>query len=193
MFVAQSDSEFCNSRPSADDYMEVSAQEDLYKEATQTYGATLQRLARAYESDPDKRRDLLQDIHLALWLSLEKYEARCSLRTWVYRVAHNTATSHVIRQHRTNSRELFSLEQIEAMPDRVDPARDAGDRLAIERLFELIHQLKPLERDVMLLYLENLDAASIAEITGISPVHVRVLIHRIKVILTRRFHKGGPS
>ena len=173
--------------------MGVSAQEDLYKEATQTYGATLQRLARAYESDPDKRRDLLQDIHLALWLSLEKYEARCSLRTWVYRVAHNTATSHVIRQHRTNSRELFSLEQIEAMPDSVDPARDAGDRLAIEKLFELIHQLKPLERDVMLLYLENLDAASIAEITGISAVHVRVLIHRIKVILTRRFHKGGHS
>jgi len=173
--------------------MDVSAQENLYREATQTYGATLQRLARAYESDPDKRRDLLQDIHLALWLSLEKYEARCSLRTWVYRVAHNTATSHVIRQHRTNSRELFSLDQIEAMPDSVDPARDAGDRMAIERLLELIHQLKPLERDVMLLYLEDLDAASIAEITGISAVHVRVQIHRIKAILMRRFQKGGHS
>ena len=173
--------------------MDVSAQENLYREATQTYGATLQRLARAYESDPDKRRDLLQDIHLALWLSLEKYEARCSLRTWVYRVAHNTATSHVIRQHRTNSRELFSLEQIETMPDGVDPARDAGDRMAIERLFELIHQLKPLERDLMLLYLEDLDAASIAEITGISAVHVRVQIHRIKAILMRRFQKGGHS
>jgi RNA polymerase sigma-70 factor (ECF subfamily) len=173
--------------------MDVSAQEDLYREATQTYGAMLQRLARAYESDPDKRRDLLQDIHLALWLSLEKYEARCSLQTWVYRVAHNTATSHVIRQHRTNSRELFSLEQIEAMADGADPARDAGDRMAIERLFELIHQLKPLERDVMLLYLEDLDAASIAEITGISAVHVRVQIHRIKAILTRRFQRGGHS
>lgn len=173
--------------------MDVSAQEDLYREATQSYGATLQRLARAYESDPDKRRDLLQDIHLALWLSLEKYEARCSLRTWVYRVAHNTATSHVIRQHRTNSRELFSLEQIEVMSDGADPARDADDRMAIERLFELIHQLKPLERDVMLLYLEDLDAASIAEITGISAVHVRVQIHRIKAILARRFHRGGHS
>src|SRR3954466_5248653 len=97
--------------------MDVSAQEDLYREAAQTYGAMLQRLARAYESDTDKRRDLLQEMHLALWLSLEKYEARCSLRTWVYRVAHNTATSYVIRQHRTNSRELFSLKQFEEMPD----------------------------------------------------------------------------
>ena len=173
--------------------MDVRAQEDLYKEATQIYGATLQRLARAYESDADKRRDLLQEIHLALWLSLEKYEARCSLQTWVYRVAHNTATSHVIRQHRTSSREFYSLEQIEAMSDSADPARDAGDRMALERLMELIHQLKPLERDVMLLYLEDLDAASIAEITGISAVHVRVQIHRIKTILARRFHRGGHS
>src|SRR6185436_20494964 len=112
--------------------MDVSAQEDLYREATQQYGATLQRLARAYELDADKRRDLLQDIHLALWLSLEKYEARCSLRTWVYRVAHNTATSHVIRQQRRNSRELLSLKQIEEAPDRADPVKDAGERKAIE-------------------------------------------------------------
>ena len=121
------------------------------------------------------------------------YNRHDFIRTWIYRVAHNTATSHVIRQHRRNSRELLSLEQIEAMPDGTDPVRDAGDRMAIERLFELIHQLKPLERDVMLLYLEDLDAAAIAEITGISAVHVRVQIHRIKAILSRRFHKGGHS
>jgi RNA polymerase sigma-70 factor (ECF subfamily) len=169
----------------------VSAQKDLYKEAAQTFGAVLQRLVRAYEADPDKRRDLLQDIHLALWLSLEKYEERCSLRTWVYRIAHNTATSYVIRQHRANSRELVSLKQIEAMADGTDPARNADERKALERLFELIHRLKPLDRDLMLLYLENLDAPAIAEIMGISPGYVRVQVHRIKTILTRQFHRKG--
>jgi RNA polymerase sigma-70 factor (ECF subfamily) len=173
--------------------MDVSAHEELYKHAAQTYGAALGRLARACEMDPEKRRDLLQDMHLALWLSLEKYEARCSLRTWVYRVAHNTAASHVIRQRRTSARELFSLEQIEAMTDGSDPARDADDRMAVQRLYELIQRLKPLERDVMLLYLEDLDAPSIAEIVGISAVHVRVQIHRIKSILAKKFHKGGQS
>src|SRR5437868_11500870 len=134
------------------DYLGVSAQEALYREATQTYRAALQRLARAYENDPDKRRDLLQDIHLALWLSFEKYEERCSLRTWVYRVAHNTATSHVIRQHRMHSRELLSLEQVETATLQDDPARSTDKQMAIEKLLELIHRLKPLERDVMLLY-----------------------------------------
>jgi RNA polymerase sigma-70 factor (ECF subfamily) len=169
----------------------VSAQESLYQEAIDSYGTALQRVARAYEADSDKRRDLLQDIHLALWLSLEKFEARCSLRTWVYRIAHNTATSHVIRQHRRNSHELFSLKQVEEAPDHTDPAKNAGERKAIERLFDLIHRLKPLDRDVMLLYLEDLDAPSIAEIVGISPGHVRVQVHRIKAILTRQFHQKG--
>jgi len=173
--------------------MTVSAQESLYQEAIDRYGSAMQRVARANEADPDKRKDLLQEIHLALWLSLEKYESRCSLQTWVYRIAHNTATSHVIRQHRRNSHELLSLKQIEEAPDFANTVKDVGERKAIERLFELIHRLKPLDRDVMLLYLEDLDAPSIAEIVGISPGHVRVQVHRVKAILTRKFHQKGLS
>src|ERR1044071_3147865 len=121
----------CNRGGAANDYPVVSPQEALYKEAAETYAAALQRLVRAYEADADKRRDLLQDIHLALWLSLEKYEARCSLRTWVYRVAHNTATSYVIRQRRTNSRELLTLEQIEARAGDANAVQRADERIAI--------------------------------------------------------------
>ena len=113
-----------------------------------TYGDALDRLVRAYELDSEKRRDLLQEILLALWRSFEKFEGRCSLRTWVYRVAHNIATSHVIRQHRTNSR-LVSLEEIETMALQSDA--HAADRLDLERLLQLIHQLNPPDRELMLL------------------------------------------
>jgi DNA-binding PadR family transcriptional regulator len=45
------------------------AKEDaLYEEAVAEFGPALERLARAYESDPDKRHDLLQEIHVTLWL-----------------------------------------------------------------------------------------------------------------------------
>src|SRR4051795_13053065 len=76
----------------------VAKQEDLYQEVAAMYGPALARLARAYETDADRVRDLLQDIHVALWQSLARFEGRCSLRTWVYRVAHNVATSQVIRR-----------------------------------------------------------------------------------------------
>jgi RNA polymerase sigma-70 factor, ECF subfamily len=169
--------------------MRSNDQDDLYRRSSAEYGAALDRLVRAYELDPDKRRDLLQEIHLALWRSFEHFEARCSLRTWVYRVAHNTAASHVMRQKRTNSR-LMSLKEIESLPDRRDPGRETNERLAIDRLLQLIHQLKPPDREVMLLYLEDLDAAAIGEITGMSAGSVRTQVHRIKTMLARRLRVG---
>ena len=165
------------------------SQDELYQKASADYGAALDRLVRAYELDPDKRRDLQQEIHLALWRSFEHFEARCSVRTWVYRVAHNTAASHVMRQKRTNSR-LMSLKEIESMADQRDPSRETDDRLAIDRLLQLIHQLKPPDREVMLLYLEDLEAAAIGEITGMSAGSVRTQVHRIKTVLTRRLRAG---
>jgi RNA polymerase sigma-70 factor (ECF subfamily) len=164
--------------------------DELYEEATATYGAALDRLARAYEADPDNRRDLLQEIHLALWRSFEHFAQRCSLRTWVYQVAHNTAASHVLRQRRTYAA-LVSLEEIETIPVREEDELAVDRRAALEHLLRLIQRLKPLDRQVILSYLEGMDAASIGEITGISPANVAMKIHRIKNILTRRYQKGG--
>ncbi len=168
-------------------------QDDLYQKAAADYGAALDRLVRAYELDPDKRRDLLQEIHLALWRSFERYESRCSLRTWVYRVAHNVAASYVIQQRRVNSQVLLSLKEIDSMADPVDRTPGAHDRLELDRLMEVIHKLKPPDREVMLLYLEDLDAESIGEITGMSAANVRTHVHRIKAILARRLNAGRPS
>jgi RNA polymerase sigma-70 factor (ECF subfamily) len=114
--------------------------------------------------EPDKRRGLLQEIHLALWRSFERYRADCSLRTWVYRVAHNTATSWVTRPKQDRSQMLVSLEEVEMVP--VPP--DADRRLALQRLTHSVQRLKPEDREVILAYLEGMEAAEIGELTGIS-------------------------
>ena len=167
------------------------SQVELYQQSSADYGAALSRLARAYEADPDKRRDLLQEVHLALWRSFARFDGRCSLRTWVYRVAHNVANSHVTKQLRSGSHNLVSLEEAENMPDpRMSNAAE-DQRRSLDRLLGLIQQLEPLERQVIVSYLEELDANSIAEITGLSPGNVATKVHRIKNILSRRF-RGGP-
>lgn len=168
----------------------AAALEQRYTEAAAAFGPALERLARAYERDPDKRRDLLQEIHVALWRSLARFDGRCSLRTWVYRVAHNTATSKVLRPQ-TNAPSLVALDDALESATATAGGEEALDRRrAIERLQDLIWRLRPLDRQVMLLYLEQLDAASIAEITGFSAANVATKVHRIKQLLIQRFHEG---
>jgi RNA polymerase sigma-70 factor (ECF subfamily) len=162
---------------------------DLYQEVTAAYGRAMERLARAYEADPDRRQDLLQEIHLEVWKSLEVYEARCALRTWVYRVAHNTAAKHVIRRCRTKPEVLVSLEEVSQLKHKQDEV--AGGKEVVRQLMEVIHLLKPPDRQLMLLYLEGVDTESIAEIIGLSPGNVRTKIHRLKTILARQFHQGA--
>jgi RNA polymerase sigma-70 factor (ECF subfamily) len=168
----------------------AASQDDLYIDAANKYGSSLERLASAYEADPEKRRDLSQDIHFQLWRSFQRYDARCSLRTWVYRVAHHVATSHVLRERRIFSN-LVSLEELEMLPDKDQGQLVADQRINLGRLSMLIQQLKPLDRQVIISYLEDMDAASIGEITGLSSGNVAMRIHRIKNILARRFRQGG--
>lgn len=166
------------------------SQDDLYRDAVDKFGSSLERLARAYEADPEKRRDLSQDIHFQLWRSFQRYDARCSLRTWSYRVAHHVAASYVMREKRTFST-LVSLEELETLSDKEQSELAAEQRMNLGRLSTLIQRLKPLDRQVIVSWLEGMDATSIGEITGLSPGSVAMRIHRIKNLLTRRFREGG--
>jgi hypothetical protein len=86
-----------------------SAPEESYRQSVAEYGAALDRLAYAYEVDPELRRDLLQEVHLALWRSFANFDEKCSLRTWTYRVAHNVAASHVAAKSNGKGMYLSSL------------------------------------------------------------------------------------
>jgi RNA polymerase sigma-70 factor, ECF subfamily len=167
-------------------------QDNSYHEAARQYGAALERLARAYEADADLRRDLLQDIHVALWRSMASFDGRCSLRTWVYRVAHNVAATHVLRQRR-RVQALVGLEELENLPDETGGQQAVDRSHALDRLLQLIQRLNPLDRQLILAYLEGFDAASIGEIAGLSPGNVATKIHRIKNLLGRRFRQEGQN
>lgn len=155
-----------------------------YQTAAAQFGSALARLARVYEPDPDQRRDLLQDIHLELWRSFSGFNGQCSLRTWVYRVAHNVGISKRLRKRKMH---LVSLEETSELPAAETEESSVDDIQILERLHTLIRQLAPPDDQVMVLYLEDLDAASIAEITGLSARAIAMRVHRIKSILARQF------
>jgi len=172
----------------------MSAQDDLYRQAARDHGAAVERLAQAYEADPEARRDLLQEIHIALWRSFAGFDGHCSMRTWIYRVAHNMAVSHICRSRKTKRLNLLSIEELEESEEPAAPGSAAAaveSQLLLRQIYALIRRLNPADRQIIMLYLEGLDAASISEVTGISPGYAATKIHRIKKVLAQRFHAGG--
>ena len=155
-------------------------QRSMYERAAAEFSPALARLAAAYEANPSRREDLLQDIHFKLWRSFEKFNGACSLRTWIYRVAHNTAATHVLREQKYRIHKLHCLEDLEAMPSGVDDERNADGQRVMDRLSDLLRKLKPLDRQIVMLYLEGLTAADIAVVTGVSAGNVATKLHRLK-------------
>jgi len=172
----------------------MSEQDDRYREAVSTYSSALGRLVRAYEARPEDRLDLLQEIHIALWRSFAGFNGLCSMRTWVYRIAHNTAVSHILRGRKIRSLGLISLEELEESEWPTVPDSDMApveSQQFLRQLYGMIQRLNPADRQIITLYLDGLDAASIGEITGISSGYAATKIHRIKRILADRFRNGG--
>ena len=93
------------------------AQNEQYRLAANEFGEAIGRLAYAYEYDADKRKDLVQDIHLELWRSFKLFDGRSSVRTWVYRIAHNTGASHVLKQKRLSRKSYLKIDDMKELTD----------------------------------------------------------------------------
>ena len=167
-------------------------QDASYRDAIARYGSDIARFTAGYERDAAKRQELLQDVHVALWQSFAGFQGQCSLRTWVYRVAHNVGVTHVQRSMKRAERSYVGLEEAEALAGE-DGVAQTERRMDLERLFAPIHRLAPIDREVMLLYLEDLDAASIGEITGLSARNVATKVHRIKNLLAAKLRGEGSA
>ena len=85
----------------------------------------------------------------------------------------------------------MNIEAVETMPDNHQVEFATSRSEALKRLSILIQRLKPLDRQIIVSYLEGMDASSIGEITGLSPANISMKIHRIKKILKHRFGEGG--
>ena len=166
-------------------------QDRRFAEAIARFGPALARMARGYETDPDLRRDLEQDVQVALWQSFARFDGRCSLSSWVWRVAHNRATSHMIAHRRRNAPGWTSLDEIALADDAPSPHDTAASEQAMDLILSIIDRLDPPDRQILLLYLEGVSGADTAAITGVSADVVATRIHRFKSMLARRFARDG--
>jgi RNA polymerase sigma factor (sigma-70 family) len=148
----------------------------------------LGRLAASYAGSTGERDDLLQEIALALWQALPRFRGESSERTFLFRIAHNHCINHIVRRRPNDS-----LEQLELDP--VDTARpvDAvvGDAQESAQLLAAVQRLPLIQREVVVLALEDMDYAEIAAVLGISETNVGVRLNRARTALRKLM--GEPA
>jgi RNA polymerase sigma-70 factor (ECF subfamily) len=107
----------------------------------------------------------------------------------MYRVAHNVGASHVMKSRRLAAR-LLDLETLDSGATAFDGETCVNRQVSTNALLDLVYRLKPLDRQIVLLYLEGETAAGIAEVTGLSANNVATKIHRIKRMLKQSYREG---
>ncbi len=136
------------------------------------------KVANTYCGHPDDRDDLVQEILSQLWRAWPRYDPARTFSTWMYRIALNVAISFVRKavQHRTVSIPLDeTVHDVAARSDSYPVLEDRSRRLQA-----FIERQAPLDRALLLLYLQDKSQREIAEILGITPTNVSTKISRLK-------------
>ncbi len=147
--------------------------EKTFIELIQQNDRLIYKVCSVYASDEFPMADLYQDVVCNLWKAFPKFRNESSISTWMYRIALNTCITGIRKElKRPQYVEIANFENYFVEPELFDDN--------IREMYKLIHQLKTLERAIILLYLEEKSYQEIADITGLTISNVAIKLKRIK-------------
>ena len=138
---------------------------------------TIYTVCYMFSKDSDEVADLFQEVLINLWRGFEKFRGESSVSTWVWRVSFNTCITFERKKKRQATVPLTI--DIDLFEDSDEDTRQ------IRKLYSRIHRLKPFDRAIVLLWLDNLSYEEIGASVGISVKNVSVRLYRIKEELKR--------
>jgi RNA polymerase sigma-70 factor (ECF subfamily) len=158
--------------------MQAAEQHALFDRWLAEHAAVLHHVANGFAEGVD-RHDLMQELLLALWRAVPGYRGGAQPSTFIYRVAYNTAL--MWRRGRSNyQRRVEGFETHALTISGPDQARAGRDREMLALLYAEIRTLPPIDRSLLLLHLDEVSYADMAEILGLSESVVGVRLTRIK-------------
>ncbi len=149
--------------------------EKEFLEILRTHRGILVKVCTMYCTDAESRRDLYQEIVLQLWKASSKFRAESKVSTWIYQIAVNTAITD-FRRNRQKAPLTSWADELNNLPDD----ETNREQPLTEWLQKAISTLSDTEKALLMLYFDNKISEEIAEIMGITPVNVRVKMHRIQ-------------
>ncbi len=155
--------------------MTTPALQDRFQALVDEHKKILYKVCNLYCRNRDDRDDLAQEIVVQLWRSFASFDGRCQFSTWMYRIALNVAISFY-RRESTRARHLIS--DSERLLNAVDETATQSEELQL--LYQFIAGLDPLNKALVLLYLDGNSYQEIANVLGISETNVATKISRLK-------------
>jgi RNA polymerase sigma factor (sigma-70 family) len=155
----------------------VDTTRDAFGELLEAHRAIVFKVAGTYCRHPDDRADLAQDIATQLWRAWPSYDPQRRFSTWMYRIALNVAISHVRGAASRRGDEPLD-ESLHDVADERGSDHESSEHMRLLQAF--IERQPPLERALLLLYLEDRSQREIGEILGLSETNVSTKINRLK-------------
>ena len=137
--------------------------------------STIYTVCYMFARDKDEAADLFQDVLINLWKGIGKFRNDSEISTWVYRVSLNTCISADRKKRK------MPTTRLDMNSDLFDD--DDTDSRQIQVLRQRIQRLQPLDRAIVLLWLESLSYQEIADIVGLTPKNISVRLTRIRLQL----------
>jgi RNA polymerase sigma-70 factor (ECF subfamily) len=168
--------------------MDTATRQSTFDSWLREHAAILHHVANGFATGAD-RQDLFQELMLALWRAIPAFRATSRPSTFIFRVTHNAALTWKRAERGYRQRVArYQQEQLDLpVVNRASDSDEPADTL--ELLYAAIRTLEPVDRSLVLLQLDGVSYAHIAEIHGFTESNVGVRLNRIKHRLTAIFQE----
>lgn len=140
------------------------------------YISIIVKIVNVYTYNAQDKKDLMSDIIFELWKSYPKFKGNAKVSTWLYRVALNIALK--TKRKRDNNKILFVEELISFDVSTFTETFDS--KSTVNTLYKCIEELNPINKAIILLYLDDKSNEEIADVTGLSRTNLNTRLSRIR-------------
>ena len=152
-------------------FREMEAKEQDFTAFVQEHQETIFTICLMYARDREEANDMMQEALVNLWKAHGTFRGESQLRSWVWRICVNSCVSYSRKHPLGDKVHAFDFTGLVA---------DEEEDKQVRQLHERIHRLRPFDRALVLLWMEDLSYQEIGEILGITAHNVGTRLYRIK-------------
>jgi RNA polymerase sigma-70 factor (ECF subfamily) len=169
--------------------------ENAFAGLVRRHSGGLHRAVARIVLDDEEAWDVVQMAFVKAWQSLDRYDARWSFSTWLYRIGTNLAIDLVrARSSRQQAHKAGGEHQLRLVGGHNETTERLDHSEVDGILRELVDVLTPQQRSAFILReVEDLETAEVAKILGCSAATVRNHVFQARKTLRREIGRRYPE